>query len=93
MGMIFEWDDRKARANLSKHGVSFGEACTVFGDPLAITIDDPWHSDNEDRFITIGSSREGQLLVVVFADQGENIRLISARTPTRHERKQYEEGS
>jgi uncharacterized DUF497 family protein len=93
MGMIFEWDDRKAQANYSKHGVSFNEARTVFGDPLAITIADPLHSDDEDRFITIGSSRENRLLVVVFTDRSENTRLISARTATRHERKQYEKGS
>jgi uncharacterized DUF497 family protein len=91
MGMIFEWDDRKASSNSKKHGVSFNEACTVFGDPLAITIHDPLHSDEEDRFVTIGSSDRGQLLVVVFADRNEKTRLISARTPTPSERKQYEE--
>jgi uncharacterized protein len=92
MGMIFEWDDRKARANVSKHGVSFDEACSIFGDPLAITIEDPLHSESEDRLVTIGHTPEGQLLVVVFTERGESIRLISARMATRRERRQYEEG-
>jgi uncharacterized DUF497 family protein len=89
--MIFEWDDRKARLNMSKHEVSFDEACSVFGDPLAITIGDALHSRDEDRFITIGRSREDRLLVVVFTERSDNLRLISARVPTRRERKQYEE--
>lgn len=92
MGMFLEWDDRKGGLNLSKHGVSFDEACTVFGDPLAITIADELHSEKEDRLITLGCSREGRLLVVVFTERDESVRLISARVPTRHERKQYEKG-
>ncbi|HEY4759168.1 MAG TPA: BrnT family toxin [Thermoguttaceae bacterium] len=92
MGFIFEWDDKKAERNLAKHGVSFDEAYTVFGDPLAITIDDPLHSKEEDRFITLGHSRQGRLMVVIFVERGDNIRIISARPATRRERKNYEEG-
>jgi uncharacterized DUF497 family protein len=91
MSLEFEWNEKKARANLKKHGVSFGEASTVFGDPLARTIHDPLHSDDEDRFVIIGESHQRRLLVVVFADRGDRIRLISARDATRRERKDYEE--
>ncbi|MGD0519310.1 MAG: BrnT family toxin [Thermoguttaceae bacterium] len=93
MGFIFEWDDNKARRNMAKHGVSFDEACSVFGDPLAITIDDPLHSNDEDRFVTLGHSNKDRLLVVVFAERGNNIRIISARLATRRERKKYEESN
>ncbi len=92
MGLAFEWDTAKARQNVRKHGVSFEEASTVFADPLALTIDDPLHSDEEDRFITLGESQRRRLLVVVFTDRGERIRIISARVATRRERKDYEEG-
>jgi len=90
--MRFEWDDRKAAANEKKHGVSFHEAATVFGDPLAITFSDPDHSENERRYVTFGMSRVDRLLVVAHADRERRIRIISARTMTRHERKIYEEG-
>jgi len=90
--MRFEWDDRKAAANEKKHGVSFHEAATVFGDPLAITFADPDHSENERRYVTFGMSRVDRLLVVAHADRERRIRIISARTMTRHERKIYEEG-
>jgi uncharacterized DUF497 family protein len=93
MSLTFEWDEQKAKVNLKKHGVSFKEASTVFADPLASTIDDPLHSEEEDRFITLGESHRGRLLVVIFTERGENIRIISARLATRHERKDYEEGS
>lgn len=94
MGMVFEWDSRKARSNQAKHGVSFEEAATVFGDLLSLTIPDPLHSGpSEERFITIGSSYLGRLLVVVHGDEGESIRIISARRATRRERKDYEEGT
>ncbi|MGA2062664.1 MAG: BrnT family toxin [Thermoguttaceae bacterium] len=92
MGFVFEWDDKKAALNLAKHGVSFDEACTVFGDPLAITIDDPLHSEDEERFITLGYSHRGRLLVIIFVERRENIRMISARLATRRERRDYEEG-
>lgn len=78
---------------MAKHGVSFDEACSVFGDPLAITIDDPLHSNDEDRFVTLGHSNKDRLLVVVFAERGNNIRIISARLATRRERKKYEESN
>lgn len=91
MALIFEWDNRKAKNNLTKHKVSFEEASTIFADPLSITIDDPFHSTQEElRFITIGLSYHGKILVVVHCDQRDNIRIISARTATRKERKTYE---
>ena len=89
--MDFEWDPRKAEINLRKHGVSFLEAGTVFGDDLAITVPDPDHSDDEDRFITIGLSNRPRLLIVSHTDRGDRIRIISARELTRAERKAYEE--
>ncbi len=88
--MEFEWDTDKAARNLSKHGVSFDEAATVFGDPLAITYDDPDHSDVEERYLTFGHSSHGQLLVVSHTDRDERTRIISARKASRKERKQHE---
>jgi len=90
--MEFEWDPEKAARNLVKHGVSFPEAATVFGDPLAITYSDPDHSEDEDRFLTFGHSSEGHLLVVSHTDRGELTRIMSARRASRKERKLYEEG-
>lgn len=90
--MIFEWDARKARHNVKTHGVSFEEAATIFGDPLSLTIDDPFHSHGEERFVTIGVSTRQRLLVVVHAERGDRLRLISARLATKAEREQYEEG-
>ena len=75
----FEWDDNKARQNLAKHDVSFIEATTVFLDPLSITVDDPEHSQGEQRYLVIGYSNRVRLLVVVHVDRGDNIRIISAR--------------
>ena len=89
--MNFEWDPDKAEYNLRKHGVSFQEAATVFGDDASITIYDPDHSDDEDRFITIGWSYQRRLLMVSHTDRGENIRIISSRKLTKSERKAYEE--
>jgi uncharacterized DUF497 family protein len=86
----FEWDPAKAARNLAKHGVSFDEASTVFGDPLAGTILDPQHSDEEPRFITIGLSTSRRLITVAHAERGDRIRIISGRRATRRERKQYE---
>jgi uncharacterized DUF497 family protein len=86
----FEWDPKKARANLAKHGVSFEDASTVFGDPLAGTIPDPLHSADEARSITVGHSATGNLVVVVHAERGERARIISARLATSAERKRYE---
>jgi uncharacterized DUF497 family protein len=90
--MEFEWDDDKAERNLAKHGVLFQDAATVFGDPLSITYFDPDHSNDEDRFITVGHTAAGQLLIVSHTDRGERIRLISARRATRKEKKAYEDG-
>jgi len=90
--MRFEWDPRKARDNLRKHGVSFDEASTVFLDPLSATGDDPDHSVSERRFVTFGVSSSGRLLVVAHAEKGNAIRIISARPTARAERKLYEEG-
>ena len=89
--MEFEWDPEKAASNLTRHGVAFAEAATVFGDPLTITYFDPDHSDDEDRFLTFGESNQGRLLVVSHTDRKEWIRIISARMATRRERKIYEE--
>lgn len=90
--MEFEWDQAKAARNVTKHGVTFQEAATVFGDPLAITYTDPDHSDDEDRFLTFGQSRDGRYLIVSHTDRDDRTRIISARKMTRKERKQYEEG-
>jgi uncharacterized protein len=92
MSLEFEWDEAKARKNVKKHGVSFEEASTVFGDPMARTIHDPQHSDEEDRFVILGQSHRPRLLVVSFTDRGRKIRIISAREASRRERKDYEEG-
>ena len=92
MPLIFTWDPRKAEANLAKHGVSFEEASTVFGDPLSLTIPDPDHSEAEPRFIIVGYGFRQNLLVVAHSEIGDNIRIISARRATRHERQDYEEG-
>jgi uncharacterized DUF497 family protein len=92
MSLAFEWDEKKAKTNLKKHGVSFEEAITVFGDPFALTIYDPLHSEDEERFIALGESNRRRLLVVVFTERGDKIRIISSRVASRGERKDYEEG-
>lgn len=89
--MEFEWDPQKATRNLRKHKISFTEAATVFDDPLSITVADPDHSAEEDRFIIVGQSYRRRLLIVSFAERGDRIRIISARELTRSERKAYEE--
>lgn len=91
--MRFEWDPDKAFANLDTHGVSFEEAATVFGTPLAVTFYDPDHSEDETRFLTFGISRQDRLLVVIHTDREESTRIISARKATRRERKQFDEGN
>ena len=93
MPLSFEWDENKAKANLAKHGVSFEEAATVFGDPLSLTIPDPAHSQTEDRLIILGHSHQRKLLVVVHTERGDNIRVISARRASRRERESYEESN
>ena len=89
--MDFEWDPEKAERNVRKHGVSFDEAASVFGDPLSMTYDDPDHSWDEDRYITIGTSQSEKLLIVSHTDRERNIRIISARAATPRERKKYHE--
>jgi uncharacterized DUF497 family protein len=89
----FEWHPDKATANLRKHGVSFDEAATVLADPLSITVPDPDHSQDEERFVTVGLSFEHRLLIVAHTERGTHIRLISARELTATERMAYERGS
>ena len=89
--MRFEWDPRKAKRSLTKHRVSFEEATTVFLDPLSATGDDPDHSDEENRSITVGLSSSGRLLTVSQTDRDDSIRIISARRSTKEEREIYEE--
>ena len=86
----FEWDEAKARSNARKHRVKFDEAVTTFDDPMAITLDDPEHSEHERRFVTIGCSGRGRLLVVCHCDRPEGIRIISGRLANRRERRYYE---
>jgi len=88
--MEFEWDPEKAAANLEKHGVEFSEAMTVFGDPLELTIADPDHSEGEFRFLSVGVSASGRLLVVAYTEREGRTRIINAREVTQQERKQYE---
>lgn len=90
--MDCDWDDRKAAANLRKHGVSFEEACTVFLDPFAATGVDPDHSTGEARWITFGASVVGRLLTVAHCERDGAIRIINARLATRSERRLYEHG-
>ena len=91
MGYIFEWDPVKAEANVRKHGVTFDEASTVFGDPLNLLMADPDHSLDEKRYLLLGMSNRRRLLVVTFAERPPRTRLISARRATRQERRRYEE--
>ena len=89
--LYFDWDPEKADSNSKKHGVTFAEAATAFGDPLSITIPDGEHSAGEARFILLGLSFQGRLVVVVHAEAHDSIRIISARLATRAERKSYEQ--
>jgi uncharacterized DUF497 family protein len=86
----FEWDDVKAESNLKKHGVSFEEGATIFNDPKIATVFDPDHTEDEDRYISIGTSIQGSLLVIIHTEREERIRLISCRKATNAERKAYE---
>lgn len=90
--MEFEWDPAKAASNLAKHGVSFPEAQTVFADPLFIDFYDPDHSDEEARYLIVGRSQAGRLLIVSYTERDGRTRLISARPVTRQEQRTYEEG-
>lgn len=88
---IFEWDENKEKSNLRKHKISFDEAESVFADSLSVTIPDPDHSIEESRFIDIGLSDKNRVLVIVYTEREERIRIISARKATRTERKIYEQ--
>lgn len=91
MPLTFEWNLKKANSNRRKHGVTFSEAATAFADPLSITTPDPDHSASENRFVLVGLSTPGRLLVVSHLERGDNIRIISARLATSRERITYEE--
>jgi uncharacterized DUF497 family protein len=91
MPLEFTWDPDKAASNVKKHGVRFEDASTAFGDPLSITVHDPAHSEHEPRFVLIGQSFRGRLLVVVHSAEKGGIRIISAREATRRERREYEQ--
>lgn len=91
MTLEFEWNPEKATKNLKKHGVPFQEAATVFGDPSSIPYEDPDHSIGENRFILMGTSVHGRILMVSYTEREERIRIISAREATRRERRIYEE--
>ena len=92
MALIFRWDQRKAKTNLTKHGISFEEASSAFGDPLSITIEDVDHSYGENRYILLGETLEHDLVIVAHTDMNGEIRIISARLATRQERRSYETG-
>jgi uncharacterized DUF497 family protein len=90
--MRFEWDRAKARSNFAKHGVSFDEAATAFADPLSLTTFDPDHSEDEDRYLVLGATHGGRLVVVTHTHRGESVRIISARIASRRERRTYASG-
>ena len=92
MSLRFRWNPRKAISNARKHGVGFPEAMTAFADPLSITMPDPDHSAGEERFLLVGSTAARRLVVVAHSEHGDEIRLVSVRPVTRHERETYEEG-
>ncbi|MEW6028675.1 MAG: BrnT family toxin [Chloroflexota bacterium] len=91
MTLRFEWDEEKADMNFKKHHIRFEEAKSVFGDPFAITIDDPDHSENEERFVDIGTSASGRILTIIYTEREGRIRLISCRKATPNEQRQYEQ--
>ena len=93
MEPVFGWHPEKARSNLRKHGVTFEEAASVFRDTLSVTIADPLHSAEENRFVTIGRSARNRTLIVVHLESEDMLRIISARPATRRERRDYEEGT
>ena len=93
MKLTFEWDEVKAKANIKKHKVSLEEGKTIFNDPFLFTFPDNKHSENEERFINIGLSANGRVLILTHTERQDIIRIISCRKATTHERKFYEEGS
>lgn len=92
MSIEFEWDPRKARTNHRKHGVTFEEAATAFGDASSLTIHDPDHSTEEQRFVLLGLSERGRLLAVAHTDRDDRVRIITARKATKAETRAYGEG-
>ena len=92
MKLIFEWDEAKAKENLKKHGVSFEEGKTIFNDSFLLTFPDIEHSVNEERYINIGLSADGRILIVIHMERQEKIRIVSCRKATARERRFYEEG-
>ena len=88
--MEFEWNEEKAEKNLAKHRAAFDEATTVFDDPLHVDFYDPDHSDEEERYLIVGKSRRGRLLILSYMERGDAVRLISAREATPAERRTYE---
>ena len=86
----YEWDTNKAKKNIRKHGIGFEEAMSIFQDKFSLTRDDPLHSEREERFIDIGRSTKGNILVVVYTERGDDVRIISCRKATPAERKAYE---
>ncbi len=88
--LLFEWDPKKAQSNEQKHCITFDEASSIFADTLSLTIHDPLHSENEERFITIGVSSKKRILTVVHTERGDNLRIISAREATKKEKLYYE---
>lgn len=93
MKLTFEWDEVKAKENLRKHEVSFEEGKTIFNDPFLFTFPDNEHSADEERYINIGLSVNGRILILTYTDQQDKIRIISCRKATARERRFYEEGS
>jgi uncharacterized DUF497 family protein len=93
MSLTFEWDEEKARGNLRKHKVTFEEAKTIYDDLLLWSFPDPDHSEGEERWVNIGGSARGRVLLVIHAERGGRIRLISCRKATPSERRAYEEGA
>jgi uncharacterized DUF497 family protein len=91
LSLVFVWDQEKANLNIKKHGIAFEEASSAFGDPLSLTAADPDHSKGEKRYILIGETLGGKLVVVAHTERRSTIRIISARAATRHERRTYEE--
>ena len=91
MDLRFEWDSEKSAGNVDKHGISFEEAATVFGDTLGKIVDDPRHSIGEKRFVLMGRSDQDRLLAVMYTERHDVVRIISARSATRQEQRDYEE--
>jgi len=89
MDLSFEWDEEKANVNVARHGVTFEEAKTIFNDPFAMTVSDPDHSDEEERWLDVGLSAQGRLLVVWYTERGEKIRIIGCRRATKAEEREY----